>query len=275
MSSIASTPSSFDPIPDLDVLRVDVAAVVEEASAAARRLRAWMGKAGPSTPIPGLTWTVHDLAAHLSTDAYTRLARGEESPYDIARRDEQGAAAVEAKKGVPFDDLMAEGDANLEAFLGAVEGRPSTEPVAWHSGEPLTVGLLAATMLNELVVHGIDAARAAGAKPVVTRRAAGLGCAPLLAEAVYVYNPPAKHVDARVEVRLRGVGALVWHFEGDRLRLEPPGGRVDLHVSADPVKFLVSGYGRRSQAWAFLTGGVVAWGRRPWVLALSRRFDSP
>jgi uncharacterized protein (TIGR03083 family) len=272
MSSITR---GYEPIPDLDVLRVDVAAAVEEGAAALRRITAWLRKAGPSTAVPGLDWTIHDLAAHLATDAYLLLATGRPSPYDLARREEQGAAAIEAKKGVPFDELVEQVRANGEAFFAAVEGRSPTEPVAWHSGEPLTLGLLAATMLNEFVVHGIDAARAAGAKPVVTRRAAALGCPAVLAEAVYVYAPPDKPVDARIDFRLRGVGALVWHFDGDRLRLEPPGqGRVDAHVSADPVKFLISGYGRRSQAWAFLTGGVVAWGRRPQALSLLQRFES-
>jgi uncharacterized protein (TIGR03083 family) len=274
MSSISR---QYDPIPDLDVLRVDVAAAVEETAAAVRRMAAWMKKAGPSAPVPGLTWTVHDLAAHLSTDSYVLLARGQQSPFDLAGRHEQGAAAIEAKRHLPFDELVDTVQANAEAFLAAVDGRASTEPVAWHSGEPLTVGLLAATHLNEFVVHGIDAARAAGAKPVVTRRAAALGCAALLAEAVYVYLPPPTPVHARIEFRLRGAGALVWHFDGDRLSLEPPDapGRIDAHVSADPVKFLLSGYGRRSQAWAFLTGGVVAWGRRPGVLSLLQRFENP
>jgi uncharacterized protein (TIGR03083 family) len=273
MSSIAP---AYEPIPDLDVLRVDLAALAIEAGAALERLLRWMEKAGPDRAIPGLTWTVHDLAAHLATDGYLRLARGQDSPFDLAHREEQGAAAIEAKKNVPFADLLEQVKTHSQALVEELAGRSPTEPVRWHSGEPLTLGLLAGTLLNEVVVHGIDAARAAGAKPVVTRRAAELGCPAVLAAAVYVYRPPAKPVDARIEFRLRGVGSLVWHFEGDRLRLEPPGaGPVDLHVSADPVKFLVSGYGRRSQAWAFLTGGVVAWGRRPSAMALVRCFDSP
>lgn len=43
--------------------------------------------------------------------------------------------------------------------------------------------------------------------------------------------------------------------------------RADLRLSADPVVFLRNGYGLVSNTRAALTGGIVAYGRRPWLTA--------
>jgi hypothetical protein len=42
-------------------------------------------------------------------------------------------------------------------------------------------------------------------------------------------------------------------------------------VSADPVTYLLVGYGRRSPWPAIARGGILAWGRMPW---LALRFAS-
>jgi hypothetical protein len=50
-------------------------------------------------------------------------------------------------------------------------------------------------------------------------------------------------------------------------------GPVDCHLLADPVAFLLVMYGRRGPVRTALTGGVLAWGRRPWLaLQLPRLF---
>jgi hypothetical protein len=43
--------------------------------------------------------------------------------------------------------------------------------------------------------------------------------------------------------------------------------RADLHMSADPVVFLRNAYGLISDVRATLSGGVIVWGRRPWLAA--------
>jgi uncharacterized protein (TIGR03083 family) len=273
MSSIAR---QYEPIPDLDVLRLDTAALVAEGRAAFDRLLGWLDGADPSLPVPGLTWTVHDVAAHLATDAYLRLVRGQDSPFDLDKRIEQGAAVIESQKDVPLSELTARIKEYGDAFLTEVSGRSSTEPALWHSGEPMTVGMLAGTMLNEAVLHGMDVARAIGAKAVHPRRAAALGAPVALASGIYVYRPTPKPVDRRIEVRIRGAGAMVWHFLPDRVRLEAPGGagKVDLHISADPVVLLQTSFGRIPRWRAVLSGGMVAWGRHPGAASLVQRFET-
>jgi hypothetical protein len=54
-----------------------------------------------------------------------------------------------------------------------------------------------------------------------------------------------------------------------------PQGSVDCHISADPVDYLLVGYGRKSQWGPMLTGKLVAWGRKPWLgLKFARLFHS-
>jgi uncharacterized protein (TIGR03083 family) len=270
---MSTTARQYEPIPDLDVLRIDVDAAVAEGRAALARMLGWLEGVDPARPIPGLDWKVRDVVAHLTNDSYTRMARGEKSGFTLAQRVEQGNAARAALDHLPMPELVAQMKAHSEDFLNAIEGRSSTEPLDWHSGEPMTVGLMASTVLNEAVLHGCDIAKAAGAEPVIPKRAAELGCPSMLATAVYVYQPPAKRTDARIDIRLRGVGALVWHFTNQSLRLEAPGGKADMHISADPVAFLKVGYGRMTQTKALLTGKLFGWGRRPGVMSLLQSFE--
>lgn len=46
-----------------------------------------------------------------------------------------------------------------------------------------------------------------------------------------------------------------------------PRERVDCEIWADPVAFLLVGYGRLATWRAILSGGVLSWGRRPWTAA--------
>jgi len=47
-------------------------------------------------------------------------------------------------------------------------------------------------------------------------------------------------------------------------------------ISGDPVTFLLVGYGRMPLGRALLRGGVLAWGRRPWLgLRFNDHFANP
>jgi hypothetical protein len=65
---------------------------------------------------------------------------------------------------------------------------------------------------------------------------------------------------------LRGDGDWTYHVHDGAVTVQrgrPE--RADVHISADPVVFLRNAYGRLSPARAALTGGIVMWGRRPWL----------
>jgi hypothetical protein len=51
---------------------------------------------------------------------------------------------------------------------------------------------------------------------------------------------------------------------------------VDCVISADPVTYLLVVYGRMPLGRALLRGGMVAWGRRPWLgLCFKSLFFNP
>ncbi|MGH3848136.1 MAG: hypothetical protein ACRDRT_00220, partial [Pseudonocardiaceae bacterium] len=71
---------------------------------------------------------------------------------------------------------------------------------------------------------------------------------------------------ATYDLRVRGgLRAFVRVADGV-LTVEPGRGLdADCHISADPVAFLLVGYGRRGQWGPIATGKLLAWGRKPWL----------
>ena len=68
------------------------------------------------------------------------------------------------------------------------------------------------------------------------------------------------------EVRLRGNGPrFVVRVADGTAEVRSAGGPVDCVISADPVTLLLVAYGRMPLGRALLRGGMLAWGRRPWL----------
>ena len=68
------------------------------------------------------------------------------------------------------------------------------------------------------------------------------------------------------EIRVRGGGPrFVVRVADGAAEVRAPGDPVDCVISADPETFLLVGYGRLPIGRALLRGGVLAWGRRPWL----------
>ena len=72
-------------------------------------------------------------------------------------------------------------------------------------------------------------------------------------------------VRARYELRVRGGTRIGLSIRDGRLSTDGGEGKVDCHVSADPVALLLVSYGRQSQWVPALTGRLLAWGRKPWL----------
>ena len=63
-----------------------------------------------------------------------------------------------------------------------------------------------------------------------------------------------------------GGGRFHFVFDNGSVRVEEPSSRrVDCHVSADPVAFLMVVWARQSHWTAIATGKLIAWGRKPWL----------
>ncbi|MGH3764961.1 MAG: SCP2 sterol-binding domain-containing protein, partial [Pseudonocardiaceae bacterium] len=68
------------------------------------------------------------------------------------------------------------------------------------------------------------------------------------------------------DVRIRGGDRFHFIFNDGALSIEDPSPRkVDCHISADPVAFLMVAWSRQSQWTAIANGKLLAWGRKPWL----------
>ena len=217
-------------------------------------------------------WTVGDVAAHLSHafEVETRIVRGEASTVErLDQVDDFNAQYLRADPERDPRTLADRIEAKVAEFLEAVATADLDQVVSWHGGLKLPLGVLPAVMVNELLLHGYDIAHAAGAPWRMERAHAALGIqgvSPLLPH--YLDESRARGVRASYEIRLRGNGrsSLFLTLDDGRLTLGAPAdGKVDCHISADPVAFLLVGYGRISQLGPILRGQMLAWGRKPWL----------
>ena len=225
------------------------------------------------------SWTVGEVAAHLchsfrvDTDA---LAGG---PVPDAVVTAGGMAELNARlladDGERNPAALADRLDALAREFEEVASRPAAATVGWLDGVRLPPAVVAGHLLEECLVHGHDLATATG-QPWPVRRDHALlaverGAIPLIAAL-----PPTAFVDqerigsyrARFELRLRGGGRTVLSFGGGALRIEAAGtGEIDAYVCADPVALMLVFIGRQDLWKPVLGGQLLAWGRRPWLLA--------
>jgi hypothetical protein len=241
---------------------------------------------------PGVTakavgsWTLPEVACHIShviekdTDALARrqLPFVELSPRAVAVW--TGAMLAEDPERdvtVLADRITALGSAFLE-----LRAKPPAEPVTWVGGTQLPPSAVACHLLEELLVHGYDVAKAARARWCIEPAHAALaivGAAlPIIAASPESwlsrsYDPLVR---ARVEFRLRGFEryALVLD-DGLHVEIPPTSSSADAHLSADPAQLLLVMLGRESHWRALRRGKVIVWGRRPQAVLTLLHNTSP
>jgi len=132
---------------------------------------------------------------------------------------------------------------------------------------------VACHLLEELLVHGYDVAKAARTRWRIAPAHAALaivgGAVPILSASPGSWVKPSydPHVRARVEFRLRGHERFVLELDnGLHVELPPARSRADAYLSADPAGLLLVMLGRQSEWGALVRGKVIAWGRRPQAL---------
>jgi hypothetical protein len=235
--------------------------------------------------VPGLAWTVSETAAHLVTllDQSAAYARG-------ARDGRAERAALPSSASAA--DRMALGNASeLETlaerrisvlrpllataaaeFARVIADRGDAGPIETILGQEEPASMSAA-LVGEQLVHGLDLARAVSRRWSIDPAAARLvlaGCAPMLA--AFVDGEAIRQVGARIEVRIVGGPRFTLVLDHGRAAVEPGGGQPDCWIRAQPVPYLLTGYGRVSQWSPLLRGQILAGGRRPWIAARMARY---
>jgi hypothetical protein len=246
----------------------------------------------PEVPAVG-QWNLAEVAMHLSQNWI--LVPG------LARRDlSRFQAVVPSIAGVAGDSpirdmwdnaemnalgMKSDPERNLAVLADRIEerareyfaecaGHSPDESRPWTvEGTALPLSALTCNLLNETIMHGYDIAHAAGRKwriePAHAAMVVQQFFVPVLQTCdsrTFVNAEQAAGLHATYALHLRGGGRLNWVFDGGSLRIqEPSTGRVDCHISADPVAFFMVFWDRQSQWNAIAKGQLVAWGRQPWL----------
>ncbi len=244
----------------------------------------------PAAAVPGLDWSVAETAVHLVAELrdYTSLVTGEREtsgylgPEATRQTPSQRSASANARQleEVTERDLPALADmitAQADSFIAASAQRSDDERFRTANGIAMSVPVMIAALLGEQLIHGLDIARAAGARWPISRPDALAVIDGVMAMVPdYIDRERAAGKKVSYELRFRG-GPRYWlRIDDGTAMLGEPGGKVDCWISADPVAFLLVGYGRTGQWGQVLRGKLVAGGRAPWHgLAFGKMITGP
>jgi Mycothiol maleylpyruvate isomerase N-terminal domain len=170
---------------------------------------------------------------------------------------------------------------DVTAVLAATDGRDPTEAVDWLGGSRLPLAGLIAHLTNELQIHGWDIARAARAPWRIPPRDAALFFELFIVGVTrYGYGglldgaPRASRRRIAVRFRSRYTAPTTLVLDGsgdgtgnrDRVTVERPRPDDDVRLHFHPPSLNLMLFGRISVPRVALTGRVVVWGPRPWLL---------
>jgi len=218
-----------------------------------------------SVVLPGSTWSVGEVGAHLVTIPrryLDMLARPIPFPESLSAMNDAEIAALGIRDPDQLAGLLESDTAELLRVLGYAGDR-----VVAFFGMNHTVEGVGGVMLGELLLHGLDLARLTKRPWPIRADQAQAVMSGLLPSVVYsVDREVARRSTGTYHLHLRGGDDWTIRVEDSDVTIErrrPQ--RADLHVSQEPVAALLVGYGRMSRWRALLSGRIVAWGRKPWL----------
>ncbi len=222
-------------------------------------------------------WTVVELAAHLShaMDGVFAMAKGGGGILEDIWKlgDLTGALVIgEAEKDpVKLGDRI---EASVEEAIAWMAESIEDDLRTWFVPKvDVPLSFLTCHLLNELTVHGWDIAKAEGVPWPIPKATARLVVEGFVLQVMtrlgsqLAHPENAKGVRVTYYLHLRGGGGATIRFDDGDLTVTPgpPTGRIDCHISADPVGFLLVTWGRISQWNAIGKGQLLAYGRKPWM----------
>ena len=105
------------------------------------------------------------------------------------------------------------------------------------------------------------------AKPSYERREANLAVDAIMVTTEFFVDEAKAQAqpDGVYHLQFRGGHDYTWTKQGGRLMIvQGRPAKADARMNADPAKFLMTALGRYGPIRAGLTGGMVAYGRKPW-----------
>jgi len=231
-------------------------------------------------------WSIAETASHVGMIAlmYTTMIRGDGDSLPLPGLAEpMNAASVDtiSRMNALALELYPERDpvrlaerlrADIAEVLQVSADLDPEKPVWWLGGSRVPVAGVLAHLVNELLIHGLDIARA-------TRRPWPI---PAAYEALFldlflfgmVRNDMGSLLDdampsprrIAVEFRSDHTRPTVLALQHGELRAEEPDGTADVRLRFDPAVLVPMMFGRITKSRAVLSGKVRIGGPRPWLL---------
>jgi uncharacterized protein (TIGR03083 family) len=241
-------------------------------------------------------WTVADTAAHVAIVARLNagLIGGDLSPLDAPDLDRGwqesslgGFARLNALTLDHFPERALDVVANtlleeVDLVLNRAGDVDPRELRPWLGSAQLPAAAHVAHQLNEILIHGLDIARALDVPWHISAHEAALTfdlfLMPMLGgrsgRLLAGGGAPGR---VTLEFRSKHTTPVVLTSENGRLQVEPADGRkTDAQVRFDPATMMLTIFRRTRLARAVVTGKVLAFGRRPWAaVAYLRGMRSP
>jgi uncharacterized protein (TIGR03083 family) len=231
-------------------------------------------------------WSIAETASHVGMIAllYTSMIRGDggplplpglEEPIDTASVDtisRMNALALELYPERDPGRLAERLRADVAEVLLVSADLDPEKPVWWLGGSRVPVAGVLAHLVNEMLIHGLDIARALGRPWPI----------PAAHEALFlelflfgmVRNDLGRLLDdatpsprrIAVEFRSAYTKPAVLALRHGKLRAEEPDGTTDVRLRFDPAVLVPMMFGRIGKLRAVASGGVRIGGPRPWLL---------
>jgi uncharacterized protein (TIGR03083 family) len=216
-------------------------------------------------PVPGLDWTVAQLAGHVVslTARYEPFLEGKGDAF-YANMSDMNAEELDAFSHLSLSELADDLERGTSSLLSLC---PSGDAPARFFDVESDCASAIALYAEELLVHGLDLARAVGSRWEITRGESVIALAGLIVGMPKFINPQAaRGPHVTYEVRLRGGPTFSVAIDNGAATFSP--GRApdaDCRISADPIAFLLNGTNRQSRSRTLLAGRMLAFGRKPWL----------
>jgi hypothetical protein len=230
---------------------------------------------------------VADVAAHVTTVAFleTVLLRASEWPFDMPGLAETIAATTVEKVHGLNDQVMShfrERDVtsllgmlrhHVDLMLSASQDRDPGETFSWLGEARLTLAGMLAHMVNELLIHGNDIARAVKVPWVMPAQDAALffdlfTVALAKGDSGRLLDGSKRPLQRRIAVEFRSgyTTPVTLVVRDGQMTAEPAGPGADAWVRFDPATLNMMMFGRISKLRAVLARKIVIGGRRPWLV---------
>jgi hypothetical protein len=265
-----------------DVRRADAQARAALAEAVGRSAQLWRGIDDPGASVPGLDWSAAETAAHVVgdmreyTDALTRQVNGDRTVAEIpdgspaqvrTAVNTQHLIDIPEREPGRLADMLEETAARYLAAAAAVD---TSEHIAIVTADGLVLepALMTCLLLGEQLVHGLDVARAAH-RPWTVGRNDALLVIPAVLSVIPKYLRPSRTKDLSIsfELRMRAGRCYRLAIDNGVGVVTVAGEKTDCVITAEPVAFLLVGFGRVPQWSQVIRGKILAGGRKPWLAA--------